>query len=644
MNVFLGRGRGTLSAFLSLVAALALPEIAGAAETVSYDLNYAAHGQMAIRAEEKDARKAESAAAPSAFAYQLEMRVRGSWVTTPLRQSGTENVIRCRLDKPDVSCAVNGRPIPAPQRDALRRDLMRETAVVLSREGSVRRIAFDAIVLPASRNVIKTLLSLSQFARPATPGNSSWRTQEESRGGVYAALYTRPGGAGQTIVKTVTAAPDAAPPDDTGEAFEGARAPVASRPQGRFVARLDAEGRLLSLDGTLTETQTLAGKPLGQTVSRLTLRRRTRASAVTATEQTARNGGMIEAGRFWTTLRRREADPEAEQRYLDHVLGGATTGELFEELGRVSVAPVAGVKNGERVTASAASGPTLYPRLRALLIRHPETSAAAGARMAACAPDSPAFGVLLSALASAGHSQAQIALIAALEAQIKARNFIAALRLIPVLGRMEQVTPESEQTLRRWAASPAALPEDRAIVSTARLALGAATRRLSLRAPERADALTLWLCNRLRYAPERERQDWLRALGNAARPAALPFVWPFLSDAAPQTRAAAVAALRGLSSPEAAARLRLLLRSDPEAAVRREAAFALSFHALTLPAYQMESRVFADDADATVRVTLLENLWKARDRFPAVRALTQAAQSDAEPAVQETARRLLAAP
>jgi len=108
-------------------------------------------------------------------------------------------------------------------------------------------------------------------------------------------------------------------------------------------------------------------------------------------------------------------------------------------------------------------------------------------------------------------------------------------------------------------------------------------------------------------------------------------------------RSATAAALRWIPTGRADTLLSHALISDPDAAVRQAAAFALGFRKTGAATFHTLKSAVLNDKSVQVRLMLLEDLWKAHRAFPEVRALLHsAAIRDASADVRKAATGLLA--
>ena len=212
--------------------------------------------------------------------------------------------------------------------------------------------------------------------------------------------------------------------------------------------------------------------------------------------------------------------------------------------------------------------------------------------------------------------------------------------LIPALNESSTPTPLAEETIRELAShSP-----NSDITSTAQLTLGAMARNLAETSPERAIGIVNSLIKQIESSPSPDTtRQLLLVLGNAGSAQACSAIAGFTTDSSPVLRAAAVSALRWVDSYQASAQLIKVLTSDPESAVRLEAAVSLGCRQINANSFEAQRQALAIDRNEKVRLALLSNLWKGRVAFPEARKLIEeAAASDASEDVRKAAAGLLA--
>jgi len=179
------------------------------------------------------------------------------------------------------------------------------------------------------------------------------------------------------------------------------------------------------------------------------------------------------------------------------------------------------------------------------------------------------------------------------------------------------------------------------VASTARLAVGTLARTSAASMPVRSAAQVTWLRGQLAASrSDRERRDYLLALGNAAAVVAQDDAIRLARHPSPDVRSAAMAALRWVDTGPARAVLLSALARDGDADVRWAAAQALGAQRIDAASFSAQRRAFAADTDNQVRLALLHNLWAAVAEFPEARAMVDAARGDPSKALRDAAERM----
>ena len=243
-----------------------------------------------------------------------------------------------------------------------------------------------------------------------------------------------------------------------------------------------------------------------------------------------------------------------------------------------------------------------YLELKALLYLRPEQCPVAERKLAGAAL-SAAFQGIASALADAGHSQAQGALCAVLRSRLGKRK--AAMELAAKIGSLGDAGPDAVKLLQSIVTDE----KDEDVASSALLALGRIAGSKARNLSPDADALISWLLDfsRMAKSDDVKRVSYL-ALGNAGSVRALGALEEGLRQPSPALRAAAAFALRWIEDDTASARLSLILTRDASPEVRKQAAAALGFRSNAQRALLAGLR----DSDAGVRFAALESLAKQK--------------------------------
>lgn len=603
-----------------------------AGECISYSLEYDSESASDFGAVFGPPGR-ETPNVPSPMKQSFVTSVRGTMTVTVLGLDGGGAITAVRFAGAEVALKVNGLDAES---DAARiaADLGRPVIARVSRRGRVVSVLMDPGLGTTSRGYVSSLLAIVQFVFPTDwrPSSGAWTVEEDGPNGTAVAHYRRTESgetpkAADSLITFVKGKEKYLPAPK--KAYSKTREiATAVLPKGEVEAAFDtSKGRLVSLDGAETEDFLVNEQPVGRARNTIHLAYRgtdrPSVGEMTALADAEQAMAAVAAPVSLSTDLARE-DLEAASYEQD--LGDATLDGLLAEL----------------KTADETGGPRfdttpLYLKFRALIFLHPETCAAVGDVLSRARTDGPAMKVLTTALNAIGHPEAQSALA---DAVLKRSSDEKALfKLLFALSTVERPTPEAEQALRTLMdGNP-----DPNVVVMARLSLGSMARRLAVTAPERATAIIEKFCDGLAAARTFEaKKSYLLALGNAGSAAALPAVRPFVGDAKPDLRAAAVRSLRFVTSSEAESVILRALSSDPESEVRTQAVEALADRDMTPEAFAAEKGSFLNDASVRVRLALMKNLWKARSRFAEVRSLVEgAAANDRAKEVREAAGALL---
>jgi len=570
----------------------------------------------------------------SLMTQSFKVDLRANLVLTVVDKRVEDALIACKLQEQTLRITIDGRDSAALQ-DQARKDLSGDFHASVSYDGRVRSVRFDPAVSKVSRSVARTVLASIQFVFPVGGASDlgGWETQEDDPNGHYVARYVAEtdagrarAGAGSGLKRFRKIKVKYLPARDK---INEAGPPMTIAPKGSSIASFDIEaGRLVSLEGTESQTLSIGGRRIGRTESSLLLdflRKETVAGAelLALRDTAAKLERLVEA-----TPLSAKASPEEGRAARQRVeLGGATLESLLVDL--------AGAES--KIDPSFDEGP-LSLKFEALIYLHPETSEKLGEELIKAVPESRTMRILTSALSAAGNPEAQAALVNAIRA--RSGDWPSLSQLIPALGSVKRPTQLAEDTLRDLSSNAS----DQNVASTSRLALGNMARSLAEGSPARAAEIVQWAIKNLESspAPEMTRQ-WLLALGNAGSELAFPIIARFASDASPDIRAVAVSALRWIGSSRAEELLIRTLTSDSEPGARLEAVIAMGIREMSDAAFKAQKEAFKNDKSVEVRLALLRNLWQASEAFPEIRQLVRAAaRNDASKDVRKAAAEIIA--
>ena len=570
---------------------------------------------------------------PSPMKQSFVTSVRATMTVTVLGRDGDDVTAAVRFAGAEVALKVSGLNAES---DAARiaADLGKPVFVRVSRRGRVGSVLSDPALGTTSRGYVSSLLAAVQFVFPddRSPSSGAWTVEEDGPNGTAVARYRRIAAgeahkAANPLAMFVKSKEKYLPAPK--KAFSRTRE-IASAvvPKGEVQAAFDtSEGRLVSLDGTETEDFLVNGEPVGSARNEIHLAfrgaDRPGAAEMAALAEAGQSTAAVAVPAPLSTSFAREELEAASSR---QDLGDATADSLLAEL------EAAEERGGPRFDTT-----PLYLKFRALIYLHPETCAALGDVLSRARTDGPVMKVLATALNAIGHAEAQSALAAAILERPADEK--ALFKLLFALSTVERPTADAERAMRTLMEKT----PDPNVVVMARLSLGSMARRLAETAPDRAAAIVGEFSRGLASAPTSEtKKSYLLALGNAGSASALPAVRPFIGDANPDLRAAAVRSLRFVRTAKAEGVILRALSSDPDAEVRAQAVEALADRDMTPEAFAAEKGAFVNDASVRVRLSLLRSLWKVRDQFPEARSLVEGAgRNDASKDVREAAAALL---
>lgn len=545
----------------------------------------------------------------------FETRVSGKLSRVVLGLEDGHVRVLYQVHETNVAFRSAGRELSA-ETLSIREALAKGVVARVTPEGLVESVRIAAEPGALAHGVIRALLGVLQFSLPPQPA-AQWEVVEEDPTGAYTAHYEVLGferetlGGDLTVRKTKR---EYLPRRSPGPSAALGAVEVTPRilPAGSLEARLDRAGaRLLSLHGSETAAVEVGGKRIATTRTTVHLRIEN-VEPLSPPDLALLERLAGETAAFPTVpLRWQEPATQREAAMQRKVLGESTLDDLLAAIRRA---------DAEGVEPPGPVG--LFLELKALVYLRPATAARLACVVERAPLGSVTMSVISSALGYVGHEEAQAALAAVIRRRADDAEVVA--YLLPLLGSAPLPSREAEQTLRDLAfRSPL---ED--VGTTARLALGAMARKLSARAPERAEEIVSALIESAGDHPGDEAvRRLLLALGNAGSPRLLPMAQRMAVAAAAAHRSAAVAAVRFVEAPGADAILFNAL-SDPSAGVRLEAVYALGKRAVTAERFAAQEKAFVAEEKAAVRLALLENLWFARADFPRAMALIRAAARD----------------
>ncbi|MDC3962009.1 hypothetical protein KEG38_49775 [Polyangium jinanense] len=442
-------------------------------------------------------------------------------------------------------------------------DLRRPILLAYDAEGRLEGVRFDTRTDEASRLLLTSLVSATQYTRGKGP---TWSADEVDGSGTYRADYERKGE--RTIERHKRGYL---------RMHEGLTPLVAEGDLRILVDGKDAVESATAHEVSRTSRKTALGDVAGEL--RVSLRLVDRAEATRAELSAARAlAGAYEEPNMVPPKRERSAS----RREMDE---RRAAGHDLDEL-RAAFAETDGQPRDEVGQRRA----TLIHTAGALFRVRPEDALEAGKRLAASGVTDAEANFLAGGLAAAGTEEAAHALADALtspEASIEARRQSAvSLAMMPVADA------DTAFALSKGAAS-----DDPALRNLSTMALGAAGRTLAASGDvgEGLDPVADLLARYASATDDAERDMLLAALGNSGDPRAFEVIRGAL--ASPRLAPTAAYALRFLATPEADTLLHTLATTSPNPEVRQATYRAAFFRDATVWLPWLESALAKEKDD-----------------------------------------------
>lgn len=604
-------------------------------ESTTYRLSYSSSSSSDFRILFGDIKSPEAKGKekPPGMAFSFETTVRGELDRTVLGEKGEGYLVAFRMRNLLVTLIAN-KYTDIQQAEAIRSELEKEVFVVITPQGMIRAVWMDPAMGDLAKSFTRVILALTQFVFPIghSQEKSRWELQEEDPSGQYLATYqicrdedtkvTKT--SGKSYCKKKKRYLEYPPKGKTGP-VEVSKTIV---PKGKFVANFDfATGGLSSMRGSESQTILVQNKKVGEVTNnfQMELARKEilKASDVAALKnQFFGREKMTQAVSLFVIPSEEEVEASIHRKQL----GDATLESLLAELERAE----SGAATNLDTTA-------LYLKFKSLIYLHPESCETLGKVLSRAGAKSLTMILLPKALSTIGHTQAQAALVKAIKAHSRDVNTLFG--LINSLATVSKPTKQAKEALEKLAFKS----EDLEIRAMAQLALGAQARRIATISPERVAKIVDRFIGELKHSssPNMTKQ-LLLALGNAGSARALPEISQLTTSPSPDLRATALHALRFIDSAQAETILIKALSSDEDSSVRLAAANALGYKEMTDASLKAHKQIFLKDSNVTVRLKVLENLWKAHKAFPEIRNLVKkAASEDSSEEVRKAAKNML---
>lgn len=568
---------------------------------------------------------------PSGLAFSFETTVNGNLTFTVLEQRGDRMLTVYRMRNLLLTLIANGYE-DTQQAESIRAGLEKEIFAFVSPQGKILSVLLDPSMGDLAQSYARSILALTQFVFPGgqIPGSDPWEVQEEDPSGQYVAVYQRckDTKATKTSLETFCKKKSRYLEEHPKGGRGPAEIPKRIIPKGEFVALLDLTiGGLSSLKGSESQTILVQGREVGHVTNSIALAFM-RKEILKASEANSLKSlfSAREKEAQAVSLYVKPSPEKAEASIHERELGEATLESLLVDL-----------KKAESASDPNFDSTALYLKFKSLIYLHPESCKTLGKVLSRAGAKSLTMNILPKALSTIGHPQAQAALVEAIKAH--SLDKMALFRLINPLATVSEPTEQAEETLKHLAFRS----KDAEIAAMAQLALGAQARRIARTSSERAARIVDRFIAEIKKpsSPEITKQ-LLLALGNAGSSRALPEISKLATDPSPDLRATALRALRFIDSPQAETMLLEALRSDNDISVRVAAADALGYREITEASFKTQKQIFLKDSNVSVRLKVLENLWKDHQAFPEVRNLVKkAASADPSEEVRKAAKNLM---
>lgn len=495
--------------------------------------------------------------------------------------------------------------------------LVGETAYVRRRSnGVIGEIVFPEAWSGTLRNVVRDVIAHQSFALEA---KASWTSREEDLNGVYRARYA-----------AAAPSPDEARLTKTRLAYEaagGGDAQIRVEPGSTAELSFAVKGSVIVAIGRLRSTVKLSflrgDSSFGESESSLRL-------------------APLEGDALATTPAPKVVDVDALVSQQSDRLGDLAGRDAQRRIDEIMHREKLGKDDADSLdlalqdSASGAKPSETFLKLRALFILQPETCRRFAARLLELDRKDPRFGAILSALADAGHAEAQAALVDALAGLDFSLD--KQLLVLSQLGLLEHATVETEEAVRSYTSEV----RDADLQQTARLALGNMARRLAPSDLARAKRITAEaLADYHRADAASAKFHALMTLGNIGHSELLDEVQADLSAEDATVRSAAVTALRFVDAPGAEGTLAAAL-TDKTDQVRAAAVDSLSYRDLSPEGRTALERRLTQEPDEHTRILILRALAKYTKGDDALLAVIEdRKQNDPAESVREFADSIL---
>ena len=496
----------------------------------------------------------------------------------------------CRLD--DLALEMSGQGSNPARVDPIAGEAARETLLECDPRGRIQAIWFPKGMGPEARNLVKGAILATLLALPKGD-ETTWEEVEEDGTGRFIARYAIEGvhaAAETTLARVRRTRGDwievAGGPQGRANA-EGSSTGLFDVTQGHWHA-IEADEKVHLEHGSVRVDGSLRAKVLLLSRDHDAEAASQGAARAAALREGADRSGPGGAEGAEEIARRIEEDEWRK------ALDGVTADALLVDLMRLFAS---GAGEGDEAHAA-------VEKLVALLRIDPSAAVAVAAWLRRGAQGEAAFAVL-SALGTAGPTEAQAVLVEVLSSDTHPEDVRTSATLCLSFGRSP--TAASEEALTRIATTG----RTDALTGTAAVGLGIMANRLAATDAARSSALAVRLTDLAGKASDATGKRMAAdALGNAGRPEVADAVLRLSEDPDVGVRVAAAFSLRFLEGEHVDRRLDALLR-DAQPDVRASAAQALGYRAGAEPLRLLD--LAASDADPQVRDVALASLARRID-------------------------------
>jgi HEAT repeat protein len=582
-----------------------------------FKLNYSSvsSSDFTVLFDDNDSTTARVQTTPLAYAFAALLR--GRWSCTVIRTHGDSVDVMYRLIQGTLQLSVNS--VSDEDKAAeIEKNLHTDIQATQLKNGRIAAVWFDSTVSKVSQHFIRTLLASLQCVLPETSGlgATTWQTIEDDPNGRFQARYDMISRTGSRKGKQASSSSPSFRKSKTAYVSSKQKSSRQKKellqlvkPSGTLNIRWNKrDGIIHSMEGAERQNIYVNMRQVGKasnTIHLQYLSARMLGNAEREQLSDERNAHIRTAQQV--SLSETESAQHIQKTIQKAELGNATFDSLLTELFKVEQARIKGEKYNDT---------RIYLKFYALIYLHPEVCGTIGTLLSNADPSSVTRSVLAGALSRIGHKEAQEALMVAIKAKRDDPKSVFAL-ILPL-----REIPEPTQQLVDFVQELAFHSTLWQISSAAQLALGSMARNLADIAPVRSDKIVQPFLHMLDTSVSLSvRRQCLLVLGNAGTIHAMPAILRRASDTLAEIRAVAASALRWIEQPRADSMLCALLVADKDSAVRMEAAIALGYRDMNEAVLTIEAITYHKEPCAGIRLQILNNLWKGRERLPSLPSL-----------------------